>query len=113
MIKYELDCLEKVINHYWTDCKVNLLAGRPNVHNEMLTLIAVLKYEQAIIKKDELLQSFDHNLTSGRYKTCGHGCPLYAGPDGDYDEVACGHPKAPAGNYCGNFKCPLDNFKKE
>ena len=48
----------------------------------------------------------DKNITTGRYKTCGYGNPLYD-QDGHYDEVSCGLSKEP--NYCGDFLCPLDN----
>ncbi len=46
------------------------------------------------------------NLTTGRYKTCGHAHPYYD-QEGHYDEVACDLVKEYC---CGDGICPLDKI---
>ena len=45
-------------------------------------------------------------LTTGRYKTCGHGHPYY-NQEGEFDEVTCDLIKE---YFCGEGICPLDKI---
>ena len=53
--------------------------------------------------------NFD-NLTTKRYKTCGHSHPILD-ESGHYDDVQCIFNKEV--RWCGTDPCPLDQFDKE